>query len=332
MPKLEPKMIQKELDQGQLRPVYWVYGSERMKVREIVKRIRKAVLGPTQGGESAGGLSLSEDVFEASETDASSVLDAAQSMSLMGGTRLVTVRDAHALKNPETLEPLLDPAFASSKENLVSVCVFISKDLDGRKKFSKTLLDRAAVIPCEEVQEGEREPWIQYLAKLKGVKLSAEHVLQLSLLDPWNLEIVDQELEKYVTSGADEEAFLKEMQLQGGNDVFIDAFFRRNRKVALERAERFADQPDESLPLLGLLAWNAKQLALTVADKQSRSGTLKLSPFIAERMRVWSQFWSMEDVIELQAELAGIDFGFKQTPLLALGLWDSLVLRFCRKG
>ena len=40
MPKLEPKVIQKELEQGVLWPVYWLYGQERMKSRELFKRIR----------------------------------------------------------------------------------------------------------------------------------------------------------------------------------------------------------------------------------------------------------------------------------------------------
>ena len=37
MPKLEPKTVQRELDQGQLWPVYWLYGGEAMKARELLK-------------------------------------------------------------------------------------------------------------------------------------------------------------------------------------------------------------------------------------------------------------------------------------------------------
>jgi DNA polymerase III delta subunit len=326
MPRFEPKAIQKELEQNLLWPVYWIYGGERMKARELLKRIRRVVVGETA---APSGQSLGEESFDASECDSGAILDAAQSPSLLGGARFIVIRDAHALTSPEALEPLFGPR--SPKEELTSVCVFLSKDLDGRKKFSKTLLEKAAVVPCEEVQEHEREPWIQYLAKLRGVTLSPAHVLQLSILDPWTLEIVDQELEKYVVSGSDEEAFLKESQLQGGGDAFVEVFFRRNLRAALERVESFADQPDESLPLLGLLAWNARHLGLVISERERKTGTLKLNPYVAERMQNWARLWSLDEVVALQEELAEVDFGFKQTPLIPLGLWGSLVMRFCRE-
>ena len=37
MPKLEAKQVQKELDEGWLWPVYWIYGPEGMKARELLK-------------------------------------------------------------------------------------------------------------------------------------------------------------------------------------------------------------------------------------------------------------------------------------------------------
>ena len=97
MPKLEPKQIQKELDLGQAWPVYWLYGAERMKSRELVKRIRKVALGETPDAFCP------ETTFEGGETDAITILDAAQSPSLGGGRRLIVVRDTHALKNLEEL-------------------------------------------------------------------------------------------------------------------------------------------------------------------------------------------------------------------------------------
>src|SRR5262245_28723502 len=142
MPRLEPKQVQREIEEGNLWPVYWLFGQERMKSRELLKRIRKAALG-----EPANP--LSEETLEGTETGAHRVVEAAQSPSLDGGTRLVVVRDAHALKDTEGLAPLLGARMPAAQVG--SVCVFLSKDLDGRKKFSKLLLEKAAVVPCEEV-------------------------------------------------------------------------------------------------------------------------------------------------------------------------------------
>lgn len=330
MPKLEPKLVQRELDQGQIWPVYWLYGTETMKSRELLKRIRRAVLG--DAAPSGFAASFGEELLDGTEVTGDTVVEAAQSPALgqIGSARLVVVRDAHAMKNPEALTGLLTAR--DSLQNLTSVCVFLSKDLDGRKKFSKLLTEKAAVVPCEEVAENEREAWVGYLSKRHGVTLAPHLVAQLCVMDPWSLDIVERELEKYTIAGGSvhgAEVLAGEVSLQGGADAFLKCFFERDLKESLVRAEAFADQPDEALPLLGLLAWNVRHLALLIADRESGTRTVKLNPYVAERMAVWARKWSLAEMTELQSMLAELDYGFKQTPLLPLGLWSSIVTRFC---
>jgi DNA polymerase III delta subunit len=338
MPKLEPKQVQKEIESGSLWPVYWIYGSERMKSRELVKRIRKAALG-----ESPSSF-CPEMLLEGTETDAATIVDEAQSPSLGGGLKLIIVRDAHAIKEAESLAPLLGPP--AKTEELPCVVVFLSKDLDGRKKFSKTLTEKAAVVSCEEVGEGDREPWIQYLCKRKGVVLGAEQVARLATLDPWSLDIIDHELEKWQLSQwapAGEASGASTQPVQdvllsagvsfgalGGADAFLECFFARDLKQALERVGSFADQPDESLPLLGLLTWNVRQLALIVSDRERGTRNAKINPYMAERFVRWGKRWQLSEIERLQERLMQVDFGFKQTPLLPLGLWSGLTQEFCR--
>ncbi|MDR3608767.1 MAG: hypothetical protein P4M08_15490 [Oligoflexia bacterium] len=332
MPKLEPKVVQKELEQGYLWPVYWLYGSERMKIRELLRRIRKAVLGD-EGSALGLGSMLSEDLFDATDLSAggaSAILDAAQSSALGGGLRLVIVREAHALKEPEVLASLFGPRVKTPDSRLVSVCVFLSKDLDGRKKFSKALLENAAVVACEEVPEAEREAWVQYLAKRRGLNLEPRLVTLLSQLDPWSLDSIDQELEKYSIGESADVIFAgagASGSLAHSVEGFLDALLTKNLAQALKSIDSFADSPDESLPLLGLLAWNVRHLALLVAERESgtRSG-LKLSPYVAERLQRWGRHWKLSEILELQQRLEELDYSLKQTPLLPLGAWAGLVL------
>lgn len=321
MPKLEPKQIQRELDQGKLRPVYWLSGGELMKARELLKRVRKAVL-PAEG---AGGLlGMAEETFDGGQASAEQIMDAALSPALGGGTRLIIVREAHALKDPEALERLLEGAEPRAREELTSVCVFVGRDLDARRKFSKTLLEKAAVVPCEEVTEAERPAWIAYLAKRRGIELKPTLAAELATLDPWSLDIVDNELEKLELAGG-EGALLAGAAITGGADAFLEAFFTRNLAEALRRSEAFADAPEESLPLLGLLAWNVRHFAIYLADRERGTREFRGSPYIAQKFQGWARRWTLAEVLELQRRLAELDFGMKQTPLLPLGLWTKLV-------
>jgi DNA polymerase III delta subunit len=338
MPKIELKAVQRELEKGLIWPVYWIYGQEKLKSRELLKRIRRAVLDQSlesESADSAGTLkSLThwgEEHFTATSTlDAESIVDAACSLTLGGGTKLVVVQDAHLLKKPEPLAQLFGPS--KKKEDLPSVCIFLSKDLDGRKKFSKLLVEKAAVIHCEEVAEDQRESWIQYLAKRRKVEieLTPHLVMKLSTLDPWSLDIIDQELEKYSVAGLAEEVFLEGSGRVGGMEVFIDQFFQRHLQASISHVSYFADAPDEALPLLGLLGWNVRQLAVLLSDRENGTRYAKLAPYVEERLRKWSGKWTLSEILRLQQELANLDYKMKQTPLLPLGLWSSLVTEFCR--
>lgn len=328
MPKCEPKVIQRELEAGQAWPVYWLYGAERMKSRELLKRIRRTVLGE----DESKGTALGEEVLDGATVTGAEVRDAALSLSLGGGTRFIVVRDAHAMSEPEAIDELLGPA--GSAREMPAVCVFLAKDLDMRRKFSKRLVERAAVVPCEEVPEREREAWIQYLAKRRQQTLSPGTVARLVALDPWALDIIDSELEKIeLASGPLEEegAGTSPAAVAGGVDGFLDAFFRRDLKSALLAAEGFAERPEEALPTLGLFAWNVRQFCLALSDRERGTRHAKLNPYVADKLGSWSRHWTLAEATQLDEELAALDHGLKQTPLLPLGLWSGVIHKFCRE-
>lgn len=322
MPKIELKAVQRELEQGILWPFYWIYGPERLKSKELSKRIRQAVFGKENSGTS-----WNEEIFDGNESDAAEILDAALSPSFGGGVRLIWVRDAHLLKNLDQFTELLGPAKKLSE--LTSVCVCTAKDLDARKKFSKVLTEKAAVVACEEVPENQRESWVQYLAKRRGLQLNQDLAVRLCTLDPWSLDIIDQELEKFSLAGFSSDVILEGLDSAGNTQKFLNEFFARNKAGALSQVSYFADFPDESLPLLGLMGWNARQLALFISDQKNGTRYCKLNPYIADRMAQWGKVWKLDEVIDLQKELLDLDLSMKQTPLMPLGLWGSLVARFC---
>lgn len=323
MSKMELKTVQTELEKGQIWPFYWLYGPERMKSRELLKRIRVALFG-NNGGSSG----WNEETFEGAESDGNEVLEALMSPSLYSGVKLVLVREAHALKNVEVLLEVLGPP--QSKGEVKAVCVCFSKDLDARKKFSKVLLEKAAVVSCEEVADPQKDAWIQFLAKKRGFELNSSLILQLCSLDPWSLDIVDQELEKYALADSASDVILKECRQSPGVDVFLAHFFQRDLKSALPLVSRFAENPEDALPLLGLFAWNVRQLCVELSDQERGTRYAKLNSYVMDQFRRWGRHWKLTEIVELQEELARIDFSFKQTPLLPLGLWTRLVTRFCR--
>src|SRR5690348_14650075 len=98
MPKLEAKQIQRELETGKVRPVYWLYGPEKMKVRELIRRIRRA-MGLDEKSEKTWSL----EILDAADVETAQVLDTCQNLSLDAKTKLVQVNHAELLKDVEVL-------------------------------------------------------------------------------------------------------------------------------------------------------------------------------------------------------------------------------------
>ncbi len=226
MAKTEAKLLQKELESARVRPVYWLYGPERMKIREMLKKIENQVLKAEPRND------FNYERLDAAETRVDHALDAAQSLSLMGGTKLVVVYSCEDWKDLEPLTLYLKQVSSAAQkpEELSSVLVLISKNFDGRKKTSKVILENACVVEFEAVLEHEREPWIDYLSKRRGLVLNSEEKLALISLDPWNLERADLELAKLELL-KDEPALRLESLLQGldafAQDQFIEGWMRR---------------------------------------------------------------------------------------------------------
>lgn len=330
----QPKEIQKELEQGLFWPLYWIYGQESMKTRELLKRIKAAVLG---SGKQSALLGLAEDVLDGSEVESQSVVESAQTLSFGGGVKLVIVKEAHLIRNPEVLGSLFGKRAKLSE--LTSVCVCIAKELDGRKKFTKQLLEGAAVVSCEPVLEADREAWIQYLLKRRGLQLPGDLIAQLSSLDPWSLDLVDQELEKY--------SLYNQAEVLGGTfgavgasgelePVFLCSFFERKKAKCLPMVEEFANIPGDSLKILGTLAWHVRQIAQILYEKNaSIQGTasvrhFKINTYALSRIQPWLSHWTLDEILMLQEDLQQMDFFIKQSSLLEIGIWAELVHRYGR--
>lgn len=334
MAKIEAKLIQKELENGKVRPIYWLFGPERMKARELTRRIEQLVFKDSPKND------FNFEKFQPSRADGvvslEQVWDSWLSISLMGGTKLVLVQNAEELKNLEALEGLLKsvdeiPELAHVNA-YQSILVFQSSSFDSRRKWAKALEKVAAVVPCEAVAEYDREPWIDSLAKRRGLVLTPNERMLLRGADPWSLDLIDMELSKLEIlsqsnlAESDEKDLRENVILQGVDpkvrDQFIDAVFTRNRAQLLKLVTHFSSDIDIQLPLLGLLAWNLRQLKQSLLEQEMRYSTgARRNPYLEKNLDRWKKHWKLSALQELEHGMYEIDFHTKNTRHLPLGLW-----------
>ncbi len=298
-------------------------------VREAVRTIRAAVLGDDAG---AGTFSqFSEEKLDATELDsAMAVVDLLRMPSLLGGARLAVITDAQTLADPEVLLEMAQEAPQPVKE-LAGVAILISKDWDGRRKFSKSYLEKGTLIACEEIPENDREFWIRKFVTARGLTLEPEVMQVLSLLEPWSLDRVQNEIEKLFLMGDGGSVDgMQEVSAPVRAEKFVEHFLARQRQKTWGALLELSASPEESLPLMGLLAWNLRHLSIAAYDRAHGSRNLKVHSFVAEKLQRWSRNWTLDEVVQAQSALASMDFDLKQTAKHPLGSWGSMVLEFCR--
>jgi DNA polymerase III delta subunit len=333
MPKMELKAVQNELEKGRVRPVYFLAGAERMKARELAKKIQKAALK----GEAPNDFNLEK--YDASETGLEAILDSAQGVSLLGGVKVILARNLEEVRNLDPLAAYLEALESTepaAPEKGATVLILLSKSLDGRKKASKAITEHAALVPCEEVRENDREPWIEFLAKRRGTALSDAERMSLRGLEPWSLDIVDQEISKLELVG--EDARLRADALRGGvsayaQDELIDALLTRDRRRALALVHHFSGEIEVQLPFLGLLAWNFRQLKLYLLEQETRtSSSERRNPALIGKLDRWQRYWNLGNLQVFEHALFEMDFSLKNTRLTGQGLWTELILKIPAAG
>lgn len=320
MPKFTVKEIQTQIEAQKIWPVYWIVGPETMLANDVLKRLKKAVFGKGNDDES-----FNVEKFDGAQARGAEIVDAALSLSFMGGPKLIIISNADQIKEAEAIEEILgDAQVASNVETLV---IALASDLDARKKFSKRLVKSAAVVMASAVKEYERAAWIDSLCKKRKLNLSHSIKASLESFEPWSLDVIDGELEKLsvLADPSQYEEVLSVGVIGVKGSDFVEAVMSRNYKRALSLVRDFCNKPDESLPLVGLLAWNFKQLTLLIGAEQGKSDPPRLSPFVMKRLSSWSKVWDFNGLELSQRSLFELDFSTKQTPKSALGNWSTFI-------
>ena len=261
-----------------LAPLYLVMGEEDCLRDQAVAALKAAVLGESSAD---GGLdAFNHDVLYGDESDGSEILARAGQAPVFAARRYVVVKSAEKLtaKDGEALLPYVKEPCETT------TLVFVAAKLDKRLKFSKELVERAVAIDCASIADAQLSGWIRTESGRAGVRLNEEAAgalshLALSLKGEagGSLNLLRRELEKlaaYVPS--DKTAGVQDVHAVRGGEPGASVFdlaraiAERREGRALWILARNLDSGEDSLRILGALAWQFRQI--WKAKEQRRFG------------------------------------------------------------
>ena len=251
--------LHRSLKQGEMKPLYLLFGAETY-LRDLAAR---AITDASLKGASLR--EFNEASYSLSNTDVQQAIAAAEQLPMMSPRRVVEIRDFSKLREAD--EEALVRYLTRPVES--STVIFVADDLDKRRKLSKTLLDLCVAVEFAPLADAELAEWAKKRLKELKVQTDERTLHQIVALVGSDVRTLSNELEKLATAAI--QSGLIDMKLvdslvgrsrELSNFELADHLIARNRKRALQTLQRLLDDGAEPVMLIGLIGSNYRRLAL----------------------------------------------------------------------
>jgi DNA polymerase III subunit delta len=251
--------LHRALKQGEIKPLYLLFGAESY-LRDLAAR---AIADLSLKGASLR--EFNEASYSLSNTDVQQAIAAAEQLPMMSARRVVEIRDFGKLREAD--EEALMRYLARPVES--STVIFVADELDKRRKLSKMLMEACVAVEFAPLSDTELAEWAKKRLKDLKVQTDERTLHQIVGLVGSDVRTLSNELEKLATAALQSGLINMEMvdALVGrsrelSNFELADHLIAKNRKRALQTLQRLLDDGVEPVMLIGLIGSNYRRLAL----------------------------------------------------------------------
>lgn len=313
--------VWKEIHNGQIAPIYCIYGEETYLIDETINRLKQQ-LNKNEETEIT--------YFDLEESPVDFVLDEADTFPFLSEKKLIIAKNASFLNAARDKEKIdhdlkrLEHWLSHPPDFSITVFVAPYEKLDERKKITKKIKEHSVVIHAQSLSVNDLGVWIQNEFQSYGKKIDDKVLDKLVEMVGPNMKQLQSEIEKIslylgeetvVTSQIVEELVAKTLE----HDAFkmLNAYLSRNHKEAIEIYHDLLRQKEEPIMLVGLLASNIRTMNNTYyLQKKGYSGTqiakiLKIHPYRVKLMLEQRNRPTEERLLKALHQLAEIDLKLK---------------------
>jgi len=314
-----------------MEPFYFLHGPETFYQTEVIQAlIQKCITEDNRY--------FNLETFDARESTVSHWLGSARTLSFVGGTKLVVVRNLHeAVPQDQDAQTLIDYAQSPIPE----ACVVVTADkVDRKRKLFKTLTKLKTAVACEAPKENEH--WLRKRAEEAGYSLSSDAARFLINRVGPRPGILAKELEKTLlyagknksVSERDVAEVVGESKLE---NVFAltDALKTKNPEKALRLLNNQIDHGEEPIKILGTIAWQLRMIwqVKHYQQKNLPSGQIAkamgANPYIVEKALQHTCRFSTQQLRSGYLELVNADRSLKSTTKDPMAVMQTLILNLC---
>jgi DNA polymerase-3 subunit delta len=303
----------KQVETGQLLPVYLLLGEETYFYEELIRMYLNQLLGPDD--QEFNYLSL-----DASTTDPQEYIRNLETPPFFGAARVIR------LEGLESGNSGLDEAVLKGLNCLAAGVyqIITAVKLDGRKKLHQEIQRRIVTVDCNKLKPFDLPNWIRLQSQKMGLHLTTGQTKTMAERLGNDLRRIWTELEKLKTfthgkaalSDADLDALIPG---EPEPDIFglIDAVALRNGALSMSKLKDLLDSGENELKILATLARQFRNItgALSARDQGMNFKTLAevlgINPYVAEKSFVQSGPFTLSDLQKIMERLLWADYRMK---------------------
>ncbi|MFQ3575818.1 MAG: DNA polymerase III subunit delta [Cytophagales bacterium] len=191
---IEPIELFKQIEEGKLAPVYFLFGEEPFFIDEASVLFEEKVLKPHEKD-------FNMTVCYGKETSLADILNHAKRFPMMSDKQLVIVKEAQ--ENPDFEKDPNKTPFLKHFDNYLqnplpsTVLVLCYKDkFDQRKSLWKTISKHAVVVESKKIYDKDLEGFVKQTAQRKKIAIAEDAVKILAENVGNNLSRIGNELDK----------------------------------------------------------------------------------------------------------------------------------------
>jgi len=324
------RQVMQRLEQGQVDPVYVLFGEEAYLHQEYLAILSQRLL-------EGAPRDFNYDVFQADSDGVVEALSLARTLPMMAARRVVALQGIHQLRKAEARQ--LDQYVEAPSESTALVCLSLDSEM---KKMPRALQQNAVTIACNRLNGRQLRDWVGRAALRCQARMSKAAV-EAFLQDQDNdLFLLSHELDKlcaYVGSDGDIEPADVHAVCYASRQQSIfalsDALGDRQIPQALRVLDQLLQQGEAPLLVFSMivrhlrLLWSVKVLTQQRQDVGSIAKTLGLPAHVCRQLAAHSRELSIAQLQRLYQVALEADLTFKSTNKPPQAVLERLVLALC---
>lgn len=323
----EAKQIVTDINNGIIKPLYFLFGEEPYYIDAIAGYIEKNVLQVEEK-------SFNQMILYGKDVTIDDIVSNAKRYPMMAERQVVIVKEAQHLSR--TIEQLTAYAENPQPTTILVVC-FKYKKLDKRKKLYKTVKEKGVIFESKKLYEDRVPDWIRKHLQAKGYRISHKAAIllteflgtdlsrinneleKLQFVLPQNTEITPIDIEKHIGISKDYNNFELKKAI-GERDVV-----KATRIITY-----FAQNPKDNPFVLTVTLLNSffiqllQYHGLTDHSPKSVASALRINPYFVDEFRIAARNYPMKQVSSIISHLREMDLKGKGVGANALSQADLL--------